>query len=73
MDGLVERKSGIFYRHSRAFLHFHQDPNGLYADIRLDVDGDFIRLPVNTRGERALLLREVARSVSVTGRRQPTA
>ena len=71
-DGLVERKSGIFYRRSRAFLHFHQDPNGLYADVRLDIDGDFIRMPVSTRTERALLLREVSRALSSSSRGQPT-
>lgn len=31
---LQERKRGVFYRGSRAFLHFHQDPSGLYADVR---------------------------------------
>ena len=72
VDSLVERKSGIFYRHSRAFLHFHQDPNGLCADVRLDSDGDFIRMRVDTRTERALLLREVTRSVSSTSHRQRT-
>jgi len=28
VPGLVERKQGIFYRRSRAFLHFHEDPSG---------------------------------------------
>ena len=36
IDGLVERKPGIFYLGSRAFLHFHEDPAGVFADIRLD-------------------------------------
>ena len=31
---LVERRPGVFYRKSRAFLHFHEDPEGLFADIR---------------------------------------
>ena len=66
VDDLVERKPGIFYRRSRAFLHFHEDPSGLYADVRLDVDRDFTRMRVNTRAERALLLREVRRSVPST-------
>ncbi len=72
VDGLVERKSGIFYRRSRAFLHFHQDPSGLYADVRLDMDGDFIRMRVNTMAERASLLREVTRSVSSISHTPPT-
>jgi hypothetical protein len=32
--GLVEKKRGIFYRKSVAFHHFHDDPTGLYADVR---------------------------------------
>ena len=59
VDGLVERKPGIFYRGSRAFLHFHEDPTGLYADVRFASGEDFVRVPVNTRTERANLLREV--------------
>ncbi|THD59704.1 hypothetical protein [Phenylobacterium sp.] len=42
LPGLVEKKRGVFYRKSRAFLHFHEDPRGMFADIsdpdeRLDV------------------------------------
>jgi hypothetical protein len=59
IPGLVERKPGIFYRRSRAFLHFHEDPSGLYADVKLLPDEDFVRMPVNTRAERTRLLREV--------------
>ena len=59
VEGLVERKPGVFYRRSRAFLHFHEDPTGLYADVRLASDSEFLRLPVNTTDEWATLLREV--------------
>jgi len=43
--GLFKEKSrGAFYRKSRAFLHFHEDPAGVFADIR-DADGaEFERL-----------------------------
>ncbi|MEO6339905.1 MAG: hypothetical protein ABIO39_07710 [Caulobacteraceae bacterium] len=42
LPGLVEKKRGVFYRRSRAFLHFHEDPKGMFADLsdpdeRLDV------------------------------------
>lgn len=42
LPGLTEKKRGIFYRKSRAFLHFHEDPKGMFADIsdpdeRIDV------------------------------------
>ncbi len=36
LDGIKEKKRGIFYRKSKAFLHFHEDPAGLFADVRLD-------------------------------------
>jgi hypothetical protein len=44
LPGLVETKRGVFYRKSRAFLHFHEDPKGMFADIsdpdeRIDVTG----------------------------------
>ena len=39
---LTERSRGTFYRKSQAFLHFHEDPAGLFADVRL-APGDFTR------------------------------
>ena len=48
LPGLVEKKRGSFYRKSRAFLHFHEDPKGLFADIRCGDDADFHRLDVTT-------------------------
>jgi hypothetical protein len=56
---LVEKRPGVFYRRGRAFLHFHEDPEGLFADIR---PGDrWERLPVNDADECARLI-EVART-----------
>ena len=54
VDGLVERSRGVFYRRSKAFLHFHEDPAGLFADVKLGER--FERLPVNTAKERRSLL-----------------
>jgi hypothetical protein len=54
VDGLVEKKRGVFYRQSAAFLHFHEDPSGLYADVRLDQDFD--RFRVETDSERSELV-----------------
>ena len=50
-----EKNRGIFYRGSRAFLHFHEDGAGLFADVRLDTE--FERFRVTTTAERARLLR----------------
>jgi hypothetical protein len=54
VDGLRERSRGVFYRGSRAFLHFHEDPSGMYADVRLGAD--FERMRVTTKAERKRLL-----------------
>ena len=62
IDGLREKSPGTFYRRSRAFLHFHADPAGVYADVRFAGD-DFERRPVHTRAERARLLRDVRAAV----------
>ncbi len=61
---LKEKSRGSFYWKSSAFLHFHEDPAGLFADLKI---GDiFQRFPVNTRAERQALL---ARSKALVARR----
>jgi hypothetical protein len=59
LDGLTEKKPGTFYKKSRAFLHFHEDPTGLYADVRLVDDADFERMRVTTAAERKAFLRRL--------------
>ena len=59
---LVERKPGIFYRRGAAFLHFHEDPSGLFADVKLD-GASFTRWPVNTSTEQAALLDRLQRAL----------
>ena len=59
LPGLVEKTRGVFYRRSKAFLHFHEDPTGLHADVRLGDTGDFERVRVQTQRERDALLRRV--------------
>jgi hypothetical protein len=61
---LTERKRGTFYRKSSAFLHFHEDPAGMFADLKLD--GEFQRFRVSTRAEQAEFLRRV--SAALAGR-----
>ncbi len=63
IPGLVERTPGSFYRRSKGFLHFHNDPTGMYADVRLEAGGDFTRLRVRTKAEQQSLLRQVRRLV----------
>jgi hypothetical protein len=56
--GLTERTPGVFYHRSRAFLHFHADTDGMFADVRLRGD-DFERMPVSSRPAQAALFRQV--------------
>lgn len=51
---LRERSRGVFYRRSRAFVHFHEDPSGLFADVR--VGDEFERCRVETPDEQTALL-----------------
>jgi hypothetical protein len=57
IDGLVEGKRGKFQRRSKAFLHFHEDADDLYADVRLT--DDFVRRRVTTAAEQADLVGEI--------------
>ena len=59
LDALIERKPGTFYRRSSAFLHFHEDQAGLFADAKLN-GVDFERLPVSTLHQRELCWRAVS-------------
>ena len=54
---LREPRTGVFQLGSRAFLHFHDDPTGIFADVRLA--GDFVRMPVTTASEQADLLEQI--------------
>lgn len=53
-EGIREKKFGIFYRNSKSFLHFHEDPAGLFAD--LNAGANFARYPVNSQAEWKALL-----------------
>ncbi len=55
LPGLVEKGRGVFYRRSKAFLHFHEDPAGLFADLR-NAEGEFDRFRVEAAAERASFL-----------------
>jgi hypothetical protein len=57
-EGLREKKRGTFYRGSSAFLHFHEDPAGLFADVKLGAAG-FTRMRASTAAERRAVLRAV--------------
>jgi hypothetical protein len=42
-------------------VHFHEDPTGLYADVRLDLQARFERRRVSTRAEQDELIADIRR------------
>jgi hypothetical protein len=69
LPGLREPKPGTFYRGSVAFLHFHEDPAGLFADLKRD--GEFARFRATTARERADLVRAAREALAATPGRAP--
>ena len=59
---LRERKRGAFYRGGQGWLHFHEDPAGLFADLK--IGGSFARFRVSTKAEQGALLRELRNSLA---------
>lgn len=51
---LIERRRGVFYSKGKAWLHFHEDPKGLFADLK--VDGGWLRIEVTDEAGQAQLL-----------------
>jgi len=66
---LVERRPGIFYVKSKAFLHFHEDRAGLFADLRQG--DDWLRLAVNDLDDQERLHAAVDRTLD--GEKTPRA
>jgi hypothetical protein len=59
---LRERRPGVFELGSRAFLHFHDDPSGIFADVRLG--DEFVRMPVTSPSQQSDLLAQIDGRVS---------
>ena len=60
---LRERKPGIFYRGATAYLHFHEDWAGLFADLK--VGTSFERHCVSRRSQQRALLRRIDETLAV--------
>jgi len=60
---LVERSRGVFYRKRDPFLHFHEDPAGLFCDIK--TDGIFRRHPATTKAQQRTLVARVVKLASI--------
>ena len=68
IDGLIEKSRGVFYRRSRACLHFHADGDETYADVRLDGD-EFERTRATTNAEQRALVASVQRALGASAER----
>jgi len=59
---LRETKLATFNLDGRDFLHFHDEPEGVFADVRLS--GGFVRMPVSTSSEQSELIDRIDRKLS---------
>lgn len=62
LDGLKEKSRGTFYRRGRAFIHFHEHGEDLFADARFK--DEFERVRVSSAVEQKALLDRVRSSLS---------
>jgi hypothetical protein len=65
IDGLVEKSPAHFYRKSQGFLHFHEDGDDVYADVRLQ-SRDFERVRVTTKTEQRKLIADIRRCLGAS-------
>ncbi len=54
---LKEKKPGIFYLDAKAFLHFHEDPNGIFADLK--INSEWKRFKVTTETEQKTFIEKL--------------
>jgi hypothetical protein len=63
LPGLVERAPGCFYKGAKSFVHFHEDPSGAHADVRLD-GAEFTRMRVESVQEQDALVGAALRALA---------
>jgi hypothetical protein len=59
---LREKSPGSFYFKSNGYLHFHEDPAGTFADVKLDLE-EFTRMRATTAKEQKALLAKIGKSL----------
>jgi hypothetical protein len=60
---LREKAAGVFCLKSKAYLHFHDDPAGIFADVKLDLK-TYSRIRATTKPEQKALLRRIDKSLA---------
>ena len=68
LPGLVERSPGCFYKGSKAFLHFHEDPSGTHADVRLEAAPGFARMRAGSAREQDALVAAASKALEAARR-----
>lgn len=56
IKGVREERPGIFYARREAFVHFHEDAGGLYADLKKSGGSGFDRYPLATPAQQRKLV-----------------
>ncbi len=69
---LREKANGSFYVKSKGYLHFHEDPAGIFADVKLDLV-EFTRFRATTAKEQRALLARIERSLAKHAAAKPRA
>jgi hypothetical protein len=59
LPAVKEKSAGTFYCKGSAFLHFHEDPAGIFADLK--IDGDWTRRNIDSKTAQAKLVRDARR------------
>jgi hypothetical protein len=65
MPALREKSRGAFYRGSRAFVHFHEDVDRLFADVRFT--DEFERIDVTSAAKQQSLVRRIRKVLRPPG------
>lgn len=65
LGAFKEPTPGVFYLRSRAFLHFHEDPAGLFTDLRAPGAIEFERLKIDSHEGRAALMAAIRATVNL--------
>ena len=58
---LREVRPTAFHLNGRDFIHFHDEPEGIFADVHLSKGR--VRMPVSTRSEQSELLERIERNL----------
>jgi hypothetical protein len=62
IEKIKEKKPGIFYQGSKAFTHFHEDPQGIFADLW--IAPSWQRFKVDSQKEQDQFLQAVLSAIT---------